>query len=281
MLRLFIIIFLVITTTAEAGETNKQQRSDKLELCSPQWEHFIEDKVLSGDGKGHGPDIGSAEWKSVIEFKLGIRGNPSVPDKKSEAWCHYIDSKVRNKPVLVESGKVAPSFSCDNAREGSIEAMICKDPELSALDRKLSAVYISASKQVTGNNSSNLKAEQRGWIKGRNACWKSEDKRSCVQNTYKRRSAELQAKYQLVSYNGPVRFTCDGNDKNEVVVKFFQTDPLTLIAERGDSVSLMYIQPSASGSLYRGRNETLWEQQGKAVITWGYNAVKMNCHKEP
>ena len=40
---------------------------------------------------GHGPDIGSEEWKSVIEFKLGIRGNPDVPDRNSSQWCDYID----------------------------------------------------------------------------------------------------------------------------------------------------------------------------------------------
>ncbi|WP_371263928.1 MliC family protein [Nitrosomonas sp. Nm58] len=45
---------------------------------------------------------------------------------------------------------------------------------------------------------------------------------------------------------------------------FFQTDPPTLIAERGDQVSLMYLQPSASGSKYQGRNESLWEHKGGA-----------------
>jgi len=40
---------------------------------------------------GHGPDIGSEEWKSVIEFKLGVRGSPDVPDRNSREWCHFID----------------------------------------------------------------------------------------------------------------------------------------------------------------------------------------------
>ena len=34
----------------------------------------------------------------------------------------------------------------------------------------------------------------------------------------------------------------------EVIATFFQTDPPTLIAERGDQVSLMYLQPSGSGA---------------------------------
>ena len=36
-----------------------------------------------------------------------------------------------------------------------------------------------------------LKAEQRGWIKGRNDCWKSDDMRGCVANEYRYRINEL------------------------------------------------------------------------------------------
>jgi uncharacterized protein len=124
-----------------------------------------------------------------------------------------------------------------------------------------------------------LKAEQRGWVKGRDECWKSGDERRCVEDAYERRIAELQAGYRLVPSTGPVWFSCDGDPANEVVVTFFQTDPPTLIAERGDSVSLMYLQPSGSGSKYQGRNETFWEHGGEALVTWGYGAAEMHCTK--
>jgi membrane-bound inhibitor of C-type lysozyme len=74
---------------------------------------------------------------------------------------------------------------------------------------------------------------------------------------------------------------CEGKSSAEIVVTFFQTDPPTLIAERGDSVSLMYLQPSASGAKYQGRNETFWEHHGEALITWGYDAPEMHCKKAP
>jgi len=152
---------------------------------------------------------------------------------------------------------------------------------LSALDRKLSVIYSAAAKKATNEHPPVLKAEQRGWIKGRNDCWKSADKRACVQDEYQRRIAELQARYRLVQGNGPVRFICDENPANEVLVTFFQTDPPTLIAESGDSVSLMSLQPSGSGTKYRGRNETYWEHQGGASITWGYGAPQMRCKRAP
>ena len=155
--------------------------------------------------------------------------------------------------------------------------MICRDDGLATLDRRLAAVYRSALKKTANERPPVLRVEQRGWAKGRNDCWKSEDKRSCVEIAYKLRIAELQARYHLVPGKGPVRYVCDGDPHNEVLATFFKTDPPTLIAERGDQVSLMYLQPSASGTRYQGHNESLWEHQGKARVTWGYGAREMRC----
>jgi uncharacterized protein len=173
-----------------------------------------------------------------------------------------------------------PSFDCGKVQAGSIEEMVCKDKGLAALDRKLAEVFAAASKKAVTEHPPRLKAEQRGWIKGRNDCWKSTDRRKCVEESYRTRIAELQATYRLVPSIGPVTWACDGDPKNEVVVTFFKTDPATLIAERGDQVSLMFVQPSASGTRYQGRNESYWEHQGEAVITWGYGAPEMRCREK-
>lgn len=42
-------------------------------------------------GMGHGPDPGSLEWRSVVEFKLGIRGDAAIPPQATDRWCEYID----------------------------------------------------------------------------------------------------------------------------------------------------------------------------------------------
>lgn len=175
---------------------------------------------------------------------------------------------------------VGPSFDCNKAA-GTIEKMICGDDELAALDLKLAEVYADASKKAVNEHPPALKAEQRGWIKGRNECWKHNDKRRCVRDEYQRRIAELQARYRLVPSNGPIFFFCGGNPANEVIVTFFRTDPPTLIAERGDQVSTMYLKPSGSGSKYQGRNEMFWEHQGKATIIWGYGVKEMQCERKP
>jgi uncharacterized protein len=180
-------------------------------------------------------------------------------------------------PVLA----AGPSFDCGKVGTGSIEEMVCRDEALSALDRKLAEVYAAASKKATNEHPPVLKAEQRGWIKGRNDCWKASDKRGCVELEYVRRIAELQARYRLVPASGPVFFACDGNLANELAVTFFRTEPPTLIAERGDQTSLMFAQPAASGAKYQGRNESFWEHQGEARVSWGYGAPEMRCVKTP
>jgi uncharacterized protein len=174
-----------------------------------------------------------------------------------------------------------PSFDCSKVEKGSIEELICKDNELSTLDQKMAEVYAAASKKAVNEHPPVLKAEQRGWIKGRNDCWKEADKRKCVEESYRRRIAELQARYRLVSAKGPFWYICDGDPRNVAVVTFFKTDPPTLEAERGDQVSLMYLAPSASGARYEGRNESFWEHQGGATISWGYDSPKMRCSKGP
>jgi uncharacterized protein len=182
--------------------------------------------------------------------------------------------------IVSTASAEGPSFDCSKA-SGSIEEMICNDDELSALDRRMATVYAKTTKKAINEHPPVLKAEQRGWIKGRNECWKSDDKRKCVKEKYRRRIAELQARYRLVSANGPFWYSCNGEPKNEVVVTFFKTDPPTLIAERGDQVSLMYLQPSGSGSKYQGRNESLWEHQGETRIVWGYGSSEMRCSIRP
>ncbi|OXY82225.1 MliC family protein [Oceanimonas doudoroffii] len=236
-------------------------------LCSPEWAQWVEKKVHTGDGQGHGPDTGSEEWKSVVEFHLGIRGQSNVPERNGQAWCAYIDTLL----------KQGPSYNCDDIHPDSIEAMICTDAGLAAQDRKLAGIYQQALAKAANEQPSTLKAEQRGWIKGRNECWKNEDKQACVQQQYRLRTTELQARYRLVPERGPFRFACDGTPANEVVVTFYETEPATLIAEYGDSVSLMYAQPAASGSRYQGRNESFWEHRGETMIQWGYDASEMRC----
>ena len=82
-----LVLLVTVNLTAAAG-------AQALIPCTEEWYQFVEHKLVSGDGQGHGPDIASDEWKSVIEFKLGIRGQSGLPARDSEDWCQLIDTMV-------------------------------------------------------------------------------------------------------------------------------------------------------------------------------------------
>jgi hypothetical protein len=65
-----------------------------FEGCTDEWFSYMEEQVPTDDGQGHGPDPGSSEWRSVIEFRLGIRDDPSVPPIESRQWCRYVDDRI-------------------------------------------------------------------------------------------------------------------------------------------------------------------------------------------
>lgn len=71
--------------------------------CSTDWYKVMESQLTTGDNQGHGPDPGSIEWRSVIEFKLGIRGDTDTPDRRSPEWCTFIDAYVNKDRT--ESGR--------------------------------------------------------------------------------------------------------------------------------------------------------------------------------
>lgn len=90
MTRLIILFSILIASSCGDG----QAPGPRPQPCSEQWQENVETKLQTGDSEGHGPDIGSLEWRSVVEFKLGIRGNPAIPSRESDEWCTYIDAEI-------------------------------------------------------------------------------------------------------------------------------------------------------------------------------------------
>ena len=164
-------------------------------------------------------------------------------------------------PALAQEG---PSFDCSKA-ESSAEELICADPDLAALDRRVTERYAAALDAVRGLDSGAEQAEgtlrtyQRGWIKGRDECWKADDLRDCVEFSYLRREGELVAEWLLEEPTGIAFWTCDGNPANEVVTYFFDTELPSVRFERGDTIDTGSLVPTGSGSRYEGSfGRSIW-----------------------
>lgn len=172
-----------------------------------------------------------------------------------------------------------PAFDCAKA-EGTVQKMICGDEALASLDRKLDGVYKAAVATAKGPLLNTLRTEQRGWIKGRDECWKAtqetwlteswtvKDVRSCVDGQYQLRIAELQVMYQLVPSKPAVSYACNGNPANEVVAQFFDSTLPAGRFERGDQTVVGYLVKTASGAKYEGRNLSFWNKGADATVKW-------------
>ena len=86
----------------------------------------------------------------------------------------------------------ANGIDCRKASANSMENLVCRDAGLMALDRAMGAVYADAMKKAGDERPPVLRAEQRGWIKGRNDCWKTSDQRGCIKSAYEERISELE-----------------------------------------------------------------------------------------
>jgi uncharacterized protein len=156
-------------------------------------------------------------------------------------------------PVFGQDG---PSFDCGKA-ESSAEKLVCEDAELARLDRRVAERYAAALDVIrnldTGASRAEdqLRASQRGWIKGRDECWKAADLKSCVESAYLRREGELVARWLLEEPTEIAFWTCEV-PSNEVVTYFFDTELPSIRFEHLDRVDTGSLVPTDSGSRYEG-----------------------------
>ena len=87
-----ITILLLLLTACSAVSHNETRAPIP---CAEEALLSIERQVTSSDSQGDGPDIGSQEWHSVVEFHLGVRGDKSVPARGTRLWCDFIEAKIK------------------------------------------------------------------------------------------------------------------------------------------------------------------------------------------
>lgn len=172
-----------------------------------------------------------------------------------------------------------PTFNCAKA-SGEVEKQICAEPALAALDRQLDQVYKGASAKAKGAQANRLKADQRGWVKGRNECWKANGQetwitatwtvktiKACIDAQYRVRTSELQAVWRLLPPK-TVSYACQNNPANEVVANFFASDPATIRLERGDRTATLWQVGAVADGKYEGQNVGVVHQGAQVKVSW-------------
>ena len=181
-------------------------------------------------------------------------------------------------PVAAEAPPPA-SYDCTGATQ-DMQKLVCGDAALAALDRKLGDVYKEAAAKQGSPPPAWFSAGQRDWIRERDACWTSSNQRACADSAYTLRIAELQARSMLVNTRGPVTYVCDNRDgvHDEVIAMFADTDPRSVILERGDKSIIAYGPRAGGGARYEAANVAFRERGGEAQLTWFGIALK--CHEQ-
>lgn len=184
----------------------------------------------------------------------------------------------------------SPSFDC-KAAEGQTEQLICKDDTLARLDRETTRLYglaLDAPSLPTAQKK-RLLAEQRGWIKGRNDCWKSEDARACATTSYLQRIYELRHSYAGARTQddkgisrGPFGIRCPGVEA-VIAGTFVQTAPGYAYLRWLDQQLVLKQTPAASGARYAATvadGEALFWDKGPDAQLVLPGKPGMNCHVE-
>ncbi|WP_375690279.1 MliC family protein [Pseudooceanicola sp. LIPI14-2-Ac024] len=181
--------------------------------------------------------------------------------------------------LLAQDG---PSFDCARA-ESSAEKMVCEDAGLAALDQVVATRYQAALDVARGLDAgadkaeADLKAFQRGWIGGRDDCWKADDPRACIQFSYERREAELVTQFMLKEPTNVVTWTCDTNA--EITTYYYDTTLPSVRIEYGDSILTGTLSPTGSGARYdTDFGGYIWEHQGELTFrTPDPDGQEMTC----
>ncbi|MCB1693101.1 MAG: META domain-containing protein [Pseudomonadales bacterium] len=238
---------------------------------------------------------GQGEWKSESPNELRIESMATTramcaPDSLHDRFLsdlahvrsylfrdgHLYLSTMADGSILEFRPSVqSPSFDCA-AATGDVQATICRDIELARLDHKLDAVYHHALATSSPSESSTLKAMQRGWIKGRDDCWKADDVRRCVRDEYETRITDLQISSAIVSVPRPFVFAC--TDDEQLDAYFYNDTARPALVLRNDSSRwLLFLARSASGARYLGQNVQFWNK-GKDAVFSRYGENDLHCH---
>mgnify|MGYP001826547347 CR=1 FL=1 len=192
--------------------------------------------------------------------------------RNAQYALHHSGSLIASIGIVVATASslaAEPSFDCAKAK-GAVEEMVCKDAGLAALDRKLAEVYATALRKFKGQNYEDPRPLQRGWVKGRNDCWKAGDMRRCVERNYRHRIAELQIAYGDFVVPSTITYAC--GDFHLATVFYRETNPptvvLTPLGHDGTDQVIAFLSPSGSGARYEAANVSFWEHHGEAMLTW-------------
>ncbi|WP_052481070.1 lysozyme inhibitor LprI family protein [Gilvimarinus agarilyticus] len=201
-----------------------------------------------------------------------------INDCENDGSCDHTVNYNEPRPFLVEGAVTSPTFDCGTANLSGAEQVICEQPKLSWLDQALAQTYGAALEKTQDEEKrAQLKAEQRGWIKGRDECWKSPPLAACIEQSYTRRIAELTARFALIDPAVILTLTCHDASQKPLLARYYSTQPATLVLQRDDQAKLLYRQEGGGDATYAGQNVGFTQVDKYYQLRWGVAGAAVKC----
>ena len=118
----------------------------------------------------------------------------------------------------------------------------------------------------SGSEETTLEAEQRGWLAGRDDCWKDADPYQCVLESYQTRLVELQICDDNTAAPTAVDYRCGDGSTAVSSVFYNDIDPAAMVLTVGEDQAILIQQPSGSGIRYTRSGASYSEHQGDVDI---------------
>ncbi len=200
----------------------------------------------------------------VLVMSACTQESPPVPAPAETAAVETVTvESAAPAPVAPLTGPIIPSFNCARA-ESEAEKLVCADYGLAGLDNRLAEVY--AAELAKPGAAKDLAAYQRGWVKERDDCWKADDKKLCVEESYRTRIAYLQINSPGAMAATAVEFKCNDDSKPFTMAYYNDLDDRPAVITLGNDQAIVFPQPAASGAKYGRNGITFWEHQGKTTV---------------
>lgn len=230
---------------------------------------------------------------------LGCQGMPpyaewekmSADEKKSSTLHARCKVKYKGYTGWVDQNLLAESdftptqtsFDCTQGKS-SAEALICQNEELARLDQKLADRYAQAKAKFKATHPSKkdkkyFVAYQRGWIKGRNECWKANEGtlESCIKAAYERRITELETSWDLVPAKEARTYTC-ANDNHFTFIPFDTSEREGARVAFNDMQDTFIKLNDADANTWEGEfGKKLTFNNGNATLLWDQYEPELKC----
>ncbi len=168
----------------------------------------------------------------------------------------------------------AMSFDCAKPANPA-QQLVCNDPQLSDLDRRLQASYQQALARP-GADQATLTTAQGAFATIRDGCGDFVDVRTCVLEAYQTRLVELAIADPATVAPPVVTYKCPA-DSGPLTAQFYnQLDPQAAVLIWKGTRLILFIQPSGSGARYGRQGSEYWEHQGE--VTLNLSGDKFVCH---